>query len=90
MADISKDDDEVVLERIMANGTFDELRKQLLEDLRTDVRRNTLLHACDFCAYIVAPVIFMASCPVAAVTGTVPHDHMSEPCICLLHMLPHL
>jgi hypothetical protein len=70
MADISKDDDEVVLERIMANGTFDELRKQLLEDLRTDVRRNTFLRACDFCACIVAPVLFKTSCPVAAVTGT--------------------
>lgn len=50
----------MVLERIMANGTFDELRKQLLEDLRTDVRRNTFLHACDFCACIVAPVLFKA------------------------------
>ena len=42
MADISKDDDEVVLERIMANGTFDELRKQLLEQIRV---RNELLQA---------------------------------------------
>jgi uncharacterized protein YwlG (UPF0340 family) len=47
MADPLKDDHEVVLERIMANGTFDELRKQLLENLRTDVRSHGLEHA--FC-----------------------------------------
>lgn len=42
MAELLKDDDEMVLERIMANGTFDELRKQLLENLRTDVRQSCI------------------------------------------------
>lgn len=43
MNSLQKDDDELVLERIMANGTFDELRKKLLEELRTDVRTHSCL-----------------------------------------------
>ena len=39
---VHKDDDEAVLERIMADGTFDQLRHQLLDELRNDV--STLLH----------------------------------------------
>lgn len=40
-----KDDDEEVLERIMADGTFDSLRHQLLDELRNDVRRLDIINA---------------------------------------------
>ncbi len=33
-----QDDDEAVLARIMADGTFDSLRHKLLDELRNDVR----------------------------------------------------
>lgn len=86
MADISKDDDEVVLERIMANGTFDELRKQLLEDLRTDVRRCAFLYADDSLQCHQAGALTTARCQV---TSVVPRLTLTSECAYLLHMLRH-
>ena len=39
-----EDDSELVLERIMEDGTFDELRKKIVELVKQDVRPCKLAH----------------------------------------------